>query len=50
MYSTFKAATEPKDFYNLRDQGPNPELWNVALDSRALPDSYTPRTAISFEF
>jgi hypothetical protein len=48
MYSTFKAATEPKDFYNLREQGPNPELWNVALESKAQP--YTPSAAFTFDF
>lgn len=50
MYTTFKAATEPKDFYNLREQGPNPETWNLALDNRAVPAAYTPRAAFTFEF
>lgn len=50
MYSTFKAATDPKDFYGLREQGPNPELWNLALDSRALPEGYVPKAALTFEF
>jgi|GEM_PF-978395 len=48
MYSTFKAATEPKDFYGLREQGPNPELWNLAVDNRA--STYTPKAAFAFEF
>ena len=50
MYSTFKAATDPKDFYGLRAPGPNPEIWNLALDSRALPEGYVPRAALTFEF
>lgn len=50
MYTTFKAATEPKDFYNLRENGPNPELWNLALESRALPEGYSPRASFTLEF
>lgn len=31
FYSTYKAATEPRDFYNLND---TPELWRLAEQSR----------------
>jgi uncharacterized membrane protein len=50
MFSTFKAATDPKDFYGLREQGPNPEFWNLALESRAQPEGYIPKAALTFEF
>ncbi len=50
MYTTFKAATEPKDFYNLRERGPNPEIWNLALEQRAMPAAYVPRATFTLDF
>jgi uncharacterized membrane protein len=50
IYTTFKAATDPKDFYGLREQGPNPEFWNLALDSRQRPEGYVPKASMTFEF
>lgn len=50
MYSTFKAATEPKDYYNLRERGPNPETWALTATDRTLPEAYAPRASFAFEF
>lgn len=50
MYTTVKAATEPKDFYNLRERGPNPETWNLTSIDRAPTQAYAPRAAFAFEF
>lgn len=47
MYTTFKAATEPKDFYSLRESGPNPEFWSLAQTS---PVSPAPKASFAFEF
>ncbi len=48
MYTTFKAATEPKDYYNLREQGPNPEIWQTA--SARIEPADLPSASFTFEF
>lgn len=49
-YTTFKAATEPKDFYSLRSNGPQAEAWSLASESRERSEAYTPRANFSFSF
>ena len=48
MYTTFKAATEPKDFYSLRENGPNPEAWLVVRD--LSPGTTASRASFVFDF
>jgi len=50
MYTTFKAATEPKDFYSLRERGPNAELWAMSGAAQRFGEGHTPRAALTFEF
>lgn len=49
-YSTYKAATEPKDFYALK--GANPEAWTLANENslRLLPAAPLARTGFTFQF
>lgn len=49
MYTTFKAATEPRDFYSLREA--QPELWSLTEMPRdAQAASATPGASWSFTF
>lgn len=50
VYSTYKAATEPKDFYSLREVGPNAELWAMDINNRVEPSSSLTGTTLTFEF
>lgn len=49
-YSTYKAATEPKDFYALRSA--NPEAWTLANENslRVLSVAPVARTGLTFQF
>ncbi len=53
VYSTYKAATEPKDFYNLRDFAAPVESW-AALDAKdrwqVQDASQTLTPSLRFEF
>jgi hypothetical protein len=48
VYTTYKAATEPKDFYSVR--GANPELWALEDSEHRQYMPTTPRTGLVFEF
>lgn len=48
IYTTFKAATEPKDFYSTRDA--SAELWALEDASRRDLFAETPRTGFVFQF
>ncbi len=48
IYTTFKAASEPKDFYSVRD--PQAELWRLADADRRENMTRTPQTKFTFEF
>ncbi len=50
MYTTFKAATEPKDFYNLRMDGPRPEAWDIATSNSLVKQDFAPDLSLKFEF
>lgn len=50
MYTTYKAATEPQDFYTLREQGPRSETWALLDGERFLEKAYTPSAGLTFEF
>lgn len=49
LYTTYKAATEPKDFYGLREG--KPEAWTLMDQaSMRLDPAPTPTPALVFEF
>lgn len=48
VYATYKAATEPKEFYNLRQA--KPELWVLEDTNHRNDLSRVPRTGFVFEF
>nr|HMN69320.1 hypothetical protein [Bdellovibrionales bacterium] len=48
-YSTYKAAAEPKDFYNWQEA--HPETWALFDNPRGNENAaFTPRSAFIFEF
>lgn len=50
IYTTYKAATEPKEFYSLRDSSQS-QLWAAMDTGRFQPESsYTPKANFVFEF
>ncbi|MGE0526064.1 MAG: hypothetical protein AB7G93_02555 [Bdellovibrionales bacterium] len=49
MYTTFKAATEPHDFYGAYDLGTN-EVWALQESSRWGDELQVPRATFVFEF
>lgn len=59
MYTTFKAATEPRDFYNLNEAPATPPLRLAERDlsepveqqTRGLPrEAFTPKVSFQFSF
>jgi len=48
LYTTYKAATEPKDFYNWRET--EPETWALMDTSYRQGFEQTPSATFSFEF
>ena len=46
VYTTYKAAVEPKDFYSVRE--PKAELW--ASENATLRTNSIPRSSLVFEF
>jgi hypothetical protein len=49
IYTTYKAATEPHDFYNLRE-AVSPELWRIGEFERPLGNQAQPRADWVFTF
>jgi hypothetical protein len=49
-YTTYKAATQPHEFYNYEDLKLTPETWAL-LERKDLPDAdYTPLGSWTFSF
>lgn len=49
IYTTYKAATEPHDFYNLRETV-TPDLWRISEFERPLANQAQPRANWIFTF
>lgn len=50
VFTTYKAATEPKDFYGLDQRGLTPESWTLMDVARVDHKHETPKASFTFTF
>ena len=50
MFTTYKAATEPKDFYGLESKPLTPESWTLMNVARGEQNVPSPQAGFSFTF
>ncbi len=48
LYTTYKAAAEPKDFYSLRQA--TPEVWRLSEDREHARQQNQPKASFTFQF
>ena len=50
VFTTYKAATDPKDFYNLDDRRFQPEAWSLLEARSTSKGDFAPQAGWTFEF